>query len=483
MLILADPLTTILNKSIVEGVFPTLLKPANVSPIFKKNDKSKCENYRPISLLSNLSKLFERMMHTRIYDFLEKSNSLYKLQFGFRKKYSTNHSLLRIIESIRDNLDNKTFSCGVFVDLEKAFDTVNHSILLKKLDYYGIRGLANKWFSSYITDRYQKVTIKGSTSKYCKITCGVPQGSILGPLLFLLYINDMNSAIKHSLVHHFADDTNLLYSHRDPNVLRKNMNTDLKLLFTWLCANRLSLNVNKTEFIIFKPPRKTLQTRLTLKLNGTTIYESKKIKYLGLILDERLSWKAHINELGKTLARSVGILYKLRGNCPEYILKSIYFSLFQSHISYGLLVWGNASNFLTEPIFKLQKKAIRVITNSDHQAKSGPLFKSTGILKLGDLFKHQLACLMWGYDHNLLPSSLDDLFQSVRNIHNYGTRMVTKEKLYEGQVIHTKTHGENLLKFVGPKMLNKLKDYDFYYKCNTKKSLSLNYKKLLLDCY
>ena len=135
----------------------------------------------------------------------------------------------------------------------------------------------------------------------------------------------MNSAIKHSLVHHFADDTNLLYSHRDPNVLRKNMNTDLKLWFTWLCANRLSLNVNKTEFIIFKPPRKTLQTRLTLKLNGTTIYESKKIKYLGLILDERLSWKAHINELGKTLARSVGILYKLRGNCPEYILKSIYF--------------------------------------------------------------------------------------------------------------------------------------------------------------
>ena len=122
-------------------------------------------------------------MHTRIYDFLEKSNSLYKLQFGFCKKYSRNHYLLRIIESIRDNLDNKTFSCGVFVDLEKAFDTVNHYILFKKIDYYGIHCLANKCFSSYITDRYQKVTIKGSSSKYCKITCGFPQGSILGPLL------------------------------------------------------------------------------------------------------------------------------------------------------------------------------------------------------------------------------------------------------------------------------------------------------------
>ena len=142
--ILADPLTTILNKSILEGVFPNLLKLANVCPIYKKNDKSKCENYRPISLLSNLSKIFERMMHSRLYNLLESSNSIYKLQFGFRKKYSTNHSLLSIVESLRDNLDNKTFSCGVFVDLEKAFDTVNHSILLKKLEYYGIRQLSNK---------------------------------------------------------------------------------------------------------------------------------------------------------------------------------------------------------------------------------------------------------------------------------------------------------------------------------------------------
>ena len=213
------------------------------------------------------------MMHTRVYDFLENCNVIYQLQFGFRKKHSTNHSLLSIVESIRDQLDNNTFSCGVFVDLEKAFDTVNHDILLKKLGYYGIRGAANNWFTSYFSGRQQTVTLNGVTSEYSKISCGVPQGSILGPLLFLLYINDMHRATKHSIMHHFADDTNLLCSHKDPVMLRKMMNDDLRSLFTWLCANRLSLNVAKTEFIIFKPRRTLLPERITLKLNGTTLYE------------------------------------------------------------------------------------------------------------------------------------------------------------------------------------------------------------------
>ena len=161
-------------------------------------------------------------MHTRVYDFLEQCDVIYKFQFGFRKKYSTNHSLLSIVENIRDKLDNKTFSCGVFVDLEKAFDTVNHSILLKKLDHYGIRGQANKWFSSYFSRRQQKVSLNGESSNYSKISCGVPQGSILGPLLFLLYINDMHCAMKNSLVHHFADDTNLLCSNKDPKEAKEN---------------------------------------------------------------------------------------------------------------------------------------------------------------------------------------------------------------------------------------------------------------------
>ena len=147
-------------------------------------------------------------MHTRLYEFIENSGQFYDKHFGFRKKYSTNHALLNIVEGIRENLDNKTFACGVFIDLEKAFDTVNHQILLTKLEHYGIRGTANKWFASYISSRRQKVRLDDAYSEFRSISCGVPQGSILGPLLFLIYINDMRNAVKHSVVHHFADDTN-----------------------------------------------------------------------------------------------------------------------------------------------------------------------------------------------------------------------------------------------------------------------------------
>ena len=150
-------------------------------------------------------------MYNRLEKFLDDSKSIYDLQFGFRKKYSTNHALLSITEKIREYIDNKKFACGVFVDLEKAFDTVNHSILISKLENYGIRGNSNKWIASYLESRTQKVTLNGFSSKSANITCGVPQGSILGPLLFIIYINDMHNAMKHCIVHHFADDTNLLY--------------------------------------------------------------------------------------------------------------------------------------------------------------------------------------------------------------------------------------------------------------------------------
>ena len=311
-------------------------------------------------------------MHTRIYDFLDNSDVFYDLQFGFRKKHSTNHALLSIMEEIRRKLDNKTFACGVFIDLEKAFDTVNHAILLRKLHHYGIRGDVNSWFSSYLSERKQNVSLNGVSSTFLNISFGVPQGSILGPLLFLIYINDMNCATNNSIVHHFADDTNLLYSHKDPKILQKQVNEDLKHIFTWLCANRLSLNVTKTEFIIFKPPKIALRSRITLKLNGKVLYESSKIKYLGLILDGRLTWKHHISELSKKLNRSIGVLYKLKKYCPESVLKSIYFSLVHSYLSYGIVVWGEAAALYTNRLRLLQKKAIRIITNSDYSANTKP---------------------------------------------------------------------------------------------------------------
>ena len=184
--LLLEPLCVIINMSLREGVFPSLLKTANISPIFKKGDKLKCENYRPISLLSNISKIFERIMYNRVENFLLSTNQFYDLQFGFRKNYSTNHALISITEQIRESMDNRLFTCGVFIDLEKAFDTVNHNILLSKLVNFGIRGNANLWFRSYLSNRLQSVIINSIHSNKANVSCGVPQGSIFGPLLLMI---------------------------------------------------------------------------------------------------------------------------------------------------------------------------------------------------------------------------------------------------------------------------------------------------------
>jgi retron-type reverse transcriptase len=239
----------IFNISLETGKHPDILKISKTIPIFKKGSRLAVNNYRPISLLSNLNKILEKLVHDRTYKFLENLQCIYSLQFGFRKKHSTNHALIDITETIRQALDNKKIVCGIFVDLQKPFDTVNHDILIDKLDHYGVRGTANDWFSSYLKNRSQFVSILGFESATKPVNHGVPQGSVLGPLLFLIYINDLHSAVKSSKVYHFADDTNLLNIGSSPKKMQKSINADLKIIYKWLLANKISLNSDKTEII------------------------------------------------------------------------------------------------------------------------------------------------------------------------------------------------------------------------------------------
>ena len=225
-------LADIFNLSFSSGVFPSILKIAKVTPVYKKESKLFYSNYRPISLLSNINKIIEKIMYNRIYKFLDKNN-IYSLQFGFRQDYSTPYALLNLTEAIMKALDD-----GIFIDLHKAFDTVDHSILLSKLCHYGIHGLTNKWFESYFTNRKQFVSINGFVSSSSSIASGVLQGSVLGPLLFLLYINDLHVAIKHCTVHHFADDTNLLIINKSLKRLNKLLNRDLKTLIIGLMLTK-----------------------------------------------------------------------------------------------------------------------------------------------------------------------------------------------------------------------------------------------------
>ena len=298
--------------------------------------------------------MFERVMYTRLNNFLSSTEILYQFEFEFCKYYSTNHALLSIVEQIRSALDKNMFTCGVFIDLEKAFDTVNYDILLYKLNHCGIKGVANQWFASYLSNRHQKVLINGEASQSLPITCGVPQGSILGPLLFLIYINDMHLAVEFSTTHHFADDTNILYSCKSLKELRKRVHADLAYLHGWLCANRLSLNAGKSEFIVFRPAHHNTHERLTLKLHQSKLFESQNIRYLGLILDNKLDWKAHITELSKKLSRAVGLLEKMKNLSSISVLRSLYYSHFNSHHMASLFGVMLASHILIK--FELSKR-------------------------------------------------------------------------------------------------------------------------------
>ena len=360
-------------------------------------------------------------MFSRVYKFLDDFKCIYELQFGFRAKHSTNHALLDITENIKAALDKKMHACGIFVDLQKAFDTVNHKILIYKLSHYGIRGIANDWFSSYLSNRTQYVSILGFESKIMPISHGVPQGSVLGPLLFLIYINDLHNAIKYCKVYHFADDTNLLHIDKSLKKMQKQINMDLKSLYYWLLANKISLNCSKTELIFFHTPGATAPD-LRIKMNGIKIKPSSHIKYLGVYLDASLTGNHHCDLLVKKLKRANGMLSKARHYVPSGELLSIYYAIFSSHMVYGSQVWGQNINIFTEKVFKLQNRAMRIISFSDYKADADPLFKLNNVLKLTDLIALQNCIFVHDFLNKKLPICFNTYFQSVSEIHSINTK-------------------------------------------------------------
>ena len=294
-------LAALMNKSISTGIYPHLLKHAKVIPVYKTGDETDPCNYRPISLLSVFNRLFEKLMYKRLRSFCEK-NIFFSSQYGFRDNCSTQHAILDILNKIQSKIDANLFSCGIFIDLKKAFDTVDHSILLHKLNHYGVRGIINSWFSSYLLKRSQSTQIGSTVSNKEEIVCGVPQGSVLGPLLFLIYVNDIYRCSQIFHFYLFADDTNLLYSNKDLKYLETVVNEELIKVGDWLDANKLSLNTSKSNFVIFHPyehkPDCTIQLEIyNNEFKKSVPLEQKTfVKYLGILIDN-LSWKNHIDHI------------------------------------------------------------------------------------------------------------------------------------------------------------------------------------------
>jgi hypothetical protein len=309
---IAEVLSHIINFSFSSGIFPNELKIAKVCPIFKNGSKNLFSNYRPISVLPSFSKIFEKIAYNRLESYVKSKNIIKNNQYGFRSNHSTYMAILDMYEKISESIDKHEVSIGVFIDLSKAFDTINHEILLRKLEHYGIRGLPLQWFKDYLTNRKQFVCYKNVSSCLQTIACGVSQGSILGPLLFILYVNDIMhcSEILHFIL--FADDTNLFHSCSNYVDLMTTVNSELAKLSEWFRANRLSLNVAKTNYILFGNRKKCLSdASFAICIDNNTIVRVSFTKFLGVYVDEDLNWKQHTAETSKKISRSLGILNRL----------------------------------------------------------------------------------------------------------------------------------------------------------------------------
>ena len=464
---IAKKLTILINSSIESSIFPEALKNSKVIFIHKSGSTSEVSNYRSISVLNSLSKIYENVIFEQIQEYLRENNIINQNQFGFQPKSSTLTATVNFLNNIYVSLDSGCYTSCIFLDVKKAFDSVPHEILLQKLSFYGMSTSAISFIRSYLTNRTQTACVNDTLSSARTIITGVPQGGILSTILFSLYVNDIFCLKLNGSLQMYADDTVITYKSKNLENLQIQMQNDLEILFEWFASNKLSLNLKKTNFMVFS--MSGTYNSIEIKVQNQTIYQVLTSKFLGLMIDYDLKWKTQISQITSKILPYLFALKKSRKFITERAAWSIYNAYIYPHLAYMAPIWGNASERFLNKIKVLQNSCIKIIR------KLPPLTPTINLydiktLSLKNLIHYETVLLIYKIKHELLKSNV--FLQNVNNIHNYNTRQ--RDNFYINRC--RTVLAENNVFYVGLRKFNVLP-------INLKQANSVSQFKRLLKIY
>lgn len=419
--VITPSITTLFNLSLHLKSFPSIWKDAKVVPLFKKGDKQNPSNYRPVSVLPTLSKILEKAVHGQLYSYLTDNKLLSPKQFGFRRKTSTAIATAKFTDDILHSMDKGLLTGVVYLDLAKAFDTVNHSLLLSKLSAFGVDSSECEWFRSFLHNRSQITVCNGSQSNKELVPIGVAQGSILGPLMFILFINDLPTCLKHCNISMYADDTALFYSSK--STLESKINSDLNIVGDWLNSNQLTLNISKSKFMLIGSSKKLQRNlnRIDIIIMGKSLESVNSFNYLGIVINANLSWGDHIEYIKNKINKKLGLLRRIKRFLPHKARIMFFNSFVLPLFEYADIVWGDRGNVtLMSELQVLHNNAARIILDLPPYASASEALNILNWKNLEHRRAEHRAIFMFKCHNSLLEHRFN--FNLNSDFHNYNTR-------------------------------------------------------------
>lgn len=454
--VLVSSLTNLFNMSIEYGCIPSDFKKARVTPVYKgKGASDEPSNYRPISVVPHVAKLLEKCIQTQLLDYLDEHKLITCDQSAFRKYHSTQTAVHKMVDDFLDNINEGYINGACFFDLAKCFDTIDHEILLSKLERYGIRGKALNWFTDYLTDRSQVVRTDNQLSSLKDISTGVPQGSVLGPILFLIFINDLPSCLTCTMCNIFADDTEIHACGSSLDEVQGLLQRDADNLTDWFYRNKLTVNGGKSFSMVFSSNPNVDKCGLCLDVDNTRLTCVPSARYLGVFPDSDLKWSEHVNKLCNTISPKVGLLRKLKRTLPIECVKLVYKSTIQTHIDYCLTTWGFAPAKYLDKVQRLQNRAARIVTgNYSWNVRGTDLVSELGWQNVTQRRDYFTALLVFKALHGMAPVYIQDMFTYSREVNSRLTRHSAENNLYVPKI--SKNLYSQSLHYNGAKIWNSL---------------------------